>query len=66
MNQRNYWAGEIALICSHCKKYRAFKSVEDLKKHIKEEHPTVITHCAVEDAGGEQSPPQPPFLVCEN
>jgi len=39
---RSYWNGKVALICSYCREYHSFPSVEELKEHIKKEHTTEV------------------------
>ncbi len=50
---RNYWNGEVALICSHCPKYNSFGSVEELRSHIAKEHPLVIVTPDIDCCGGK-------------
>ena len=35
----NYWDGRVALICSWCKHYNSFPSIEAYKEHLAKEHP---------------------------
>ena len=41
----NYWDGKVALICSYCKGYNSFPSVEELKTHIQKVHNRPLCEC---------------------